>query len=140
MAQVASRLFLVWGIVFLFPGTARSAFYTSMLVAWSATELVRYSYFALALCGVQPRALTWLRYSTFIVLYPLGIVSECRLILLASGPAARVHPLAPLVLYAVLVIYVPGSYVLYTHMLRQRRKTLSKAVGDTARSDEDKAK
>ena len=124
--QVASRFLLVWGIVHPFPQTAASPLYASMLLAWSTTEVVRYSYFALALVGAEHPAFTRLRYSTFLVLYPLGIASECGMILSAIGPAADVHPLLPAALYAVLALYVPGSYVMYTHMLRQRRKVLAR--------------
>ena len=124
--QVASRLLLVWGIVHPFPGVALvSPFYTSMLVAWSVTEVIRYSFFATSLSGYQPAFLTWLRYNTFFVLYPLGITSECALIYkAASGPAAEVRPDYAWVLYAVLAIYVPGSYTLYTYMMKQRRKVM----------------
>lgn len=63
LMQVASRFLLVWGIVNTFPNrTARSPAYSTMLLAWSATETIRYSYFALNLAtGEVPRALTWLR-------------------------------------------------------------------------------
>lgn len=85
------------------------------------------------------------RYNTFYVLYPIGISSECTLIYQALGPAAGIDPLFRYFLIAVLVIYVPGvfylvsnlhnctllltrfllgSYVLYTHMIAQRRKVL----------------
>jgi len=79
-----------------------------MLVAWSVTEVIRYSFFALSLSGWQPAALTWLRYNTFFVLYPVGITSECALIYLATVPAALRNPVEPYILYAVLAIYVPG--------------------------------
>lgn len=81
------------------------------------------------------------RYNTFYVLYPIGIASECTLIVQALGPAAEIDPLFRYFLIAVLVIYVPGmsifgvytriltdhysgSYVLYTHMIAQRRKVM----------------
>ncbi|KFA68833.1 hypothetical protein S40285_01150, partial [Stachybotrys chlorohalonatus IBT 40285] len=122
--QVASRFILVWGIVYPFSHLAQSPFYTSMLVAWSITEVIRYSYFALTLSGFQPRFLTWLRYNTFFVLYPLGISSECALLWLATEPAGQRSELAKWVLYTVLLVYIPGSYTLYTYMMSQRRKVL----------------
>jgi very-long-chain (3R)-3-hydroxyacyl-CoA dehydratase len=111
LMQVASRLLLVWGIVHPFPAIALSSdFYTSMLVAWSVTEVIRYSFFALGLLGWQPRLLTWLRYNTFFVLYPLGISSECALIYQAAvGPAGEVSDAYKWGLYAVLAAYVPGE-------------------------------
>lgn len=134
--QVASRLLLVWAIVYPFPRTTTSSlFYTSMILAWSLTEVIRYSYFALSLArGPKRPPPTWftrLRYSTFLVLYPVGISSEVRLVYLAAvtpAAAAALHPLYPVALYTVLAIYVPGSYILYTHMLTQRRKVLRRLL------------
>jgi very-long-chain (3R)-3-hydroxyacyl-CoA dehydratase len=109
LMQVASRFLLVWGIVHPFPYLAQSPVYSSMLFAWSVTEVIRYSYFALTLSGWQPAALTWLRYNTFFVLYPIGILSECFLVWKAAGPLAQFHELAPWISYAILAVYVPGK-------------------------------
>ncbi|KAK4069859.1 uncharacterized protein Triagg1_6654 [Trichoderma aggressivum f. europaeum] len=130
LMQVASRFLLVWGVLFLYPYLAvELPTYSSMLIAWSVTEVIRYSYFALSLAGFTPRILTWLRYNTFFILYPIGIMSECSLIYFAAvGPAtnATEYPLTlmPYILYGILAIYVPGAYILYTHMMAQRRKVL----------------
>ncbi|KAL2752871.1 hypothetical protein ACRALDRAFT_2044587 [Sodiomyces alcalophilus JCM 7366] len=122
--QVASRYLLVWGIVYPFPWLARSPFYTSMLLAWSITEVIRYSFFAFTLSGIQAKWLVWLRYNTFFVLYPIGILSECAMIYAGAEPARQYGELAPYVNYAILAIYIPGSYVMYTHMMKQRRKVM----------------
>ena len=109
--QVASRFLLVWGVAYFFPQTvAPSPFYSSMLVAWSVTEVIRYSYFAVNLAyGRVPAWLTWLRYNTFLVLYPMGISSECWLVWKAMGPAKAWNPLLEWALVAVLLIYIPGE-------------------------------
>ncbi|KAI0874689.1 tyrosine phosphatase-like protein [Hypoxylon argillaceum] len=124
--QVFSRYAIVWGVTDLFPSLAASPVYSSMLVAWSVTEVIRYSYFALTLSGWQPAALHWLRYHAFFVLYPLGISSEAWLIWCAVGPAKYVvHPLYSTALWAYVVfVYPPSAYILYTHMMAQRRKVL----------------
>lgn len=60
--QVASRLLLVWGVGYNFPQTTKwSPAYSSMLLAWSVTEVVRYGYFVFVLTGGVPRFWTWLR-------------------------------------------------------------------------------
>ncbi|KAI1505429.1 tyrosine phosphatase-like protein [Biscogniauxia marginata] len=135
--QVFSRYALVWGIVDLFPSLAASPAYSSMLGAWATTEVIRYSYFALGLSGWQPAALHWLRYHAFFVLYPVGISSEAWLIYqAAAGPAkACAYPVYSTVLYAFVgLIYPPASYILYTHMMTQRRKVMkaSKAKNEKA--------
>ncbi|KAK4979563.1 hypothetical protein LTR66_010442 [Elasticomyces elasticus] len=124
--QVASRLLLVWGIVHNFPATTTaSPLYSSMLLAWSATEVVRYSYFVASLWGDGvPRWLLWLRYNMFFVLYPLGIASECWLVYKAIAPARTWNLAWEYVLRGILFVYIPGSYVLFTHMMAQRRKVM----------------
>ena len=110
--QVASRLLLVWPIVNTFPNTtARSSpAYSSMLIAWSVTEVIRYSYFAVNLTyGGVPRWMTWLRYNTFFVLYPLGIASECWLVYRAIAPAKSWNKALEWVVRLVLFVYVPGK-------------------------------
>ena len=108
--QVASRLLLVWGVVNNFPTLAKSAAYSSMLVAWSVTEVIRYSYFVLNLSGYQPSAVTWLRYNAFYVLYPLGISSECWLIFKAIKPARELRQEYAWFLQLMLFIYIPGEH------------------------------
>ena len=123
--QVASRLLLVWPVLSLHPAeTQSSVFLSSMYLAWSVTEVIRYGYFVMNLQsrGV-PGWLGWLRYNTFYVLYPVGITSECVLVLKASL-APGTDDLWKYFFWAVLGVYVPGSYVLFTHMIAQRRKIM----------------
>lgn len=156
--QIASRILLVWGVTYPFPHLASSPAYSSMLLAWSVTEVIRYTYFGLNTAGSPPPdALVWLRYNTFYVLYPMGILSEVWLICLATGPAGEVWVGFEWALYAILAIYVPGkslpggvgercvfgvlltavgSYVLYTHMMKQRRKVMKKLKEGAAKKDQ----
>ncbi|KAL2429613.1 hypothetical protein ABEF95_008224 [Exophiala dermatitidis] len=139
--QVASRILLVWVVLEMYPqivvttnvygrqeagSTTGPIALSGMILAWGITEIIRYGFFVwkAAISERVPRALTWLRYSTFFVLYPTGITSECLLIWLALAPAAKQGKGIDLLLKVVLFIYVPGSYVLYTHMMAQRRKIM----------------
>ncbi|KAG5342939.1 hypothetical protein C0989_005888 [Termitomyces sp. Mn162] len=94
-AQVSSRLFLVWGIVEQFTDVRASPLprsyltysqvrtnplYTSMILSWSITEVIRYAFYALTLMGSEPPLLLWLRYTTFYILYLTGASSEALLI------------------------------------------------------------
>ncbi|KAK4157084.1 hypothetical protein C8A00DRAFT_40451 [Chaetomidium leptoderma] len=132
LMQVASRLFLMWAVCWPFPQNNTSVFYSSMLLAWSLTEVIRYSYFALKQVDEVPGSLHWLRYSAFLVLYPIGISSEVAMTLQALfyGPASSLTPWYPYALVMVLLSYIPGSVILYSHMLKQRRKYLG--AGKTA--------
>lgn len=116
LLQVSSRLLLVWGVVNAYPrATSPSPFYTSMIVAWALSEIVRYSYFVLNLRRLGsssgreevPAFVTWLRYNLFYVLYPLGIGSEMALVWKASEVAEWKLQWAFL---AALLVYVPGEF------------------------------
>ncbi|KAF2269187.1 putative 3-hydroxyacyl-CoA dehydratase [Lojkania enalia] len=130
LMQVASRYTLTWGIAYHFPATTKfSPAYTSMLVAWSVTEVIRYSYFAFTLSGLGvPRFITWLRYNTFLILYPLGVSSECWLIYKALPTAEKMDERLGWVLWGILATYVPGFYMLFMHMIGQRRRILGRGV------------
>ncbi|KAK0646202.1 tyrosine phosphatase-like protein [Cercophora newfieldiana] len=125
LIQVFSRILLMWGISFPFPALNVNPFYSSMLVAWSITEIIRYSFFVFKQFDMVPGFLNWLRYSAFLILYPIGISSEVAMIVSAlRGPALTLHEYYPYALISILLGYVPGSVILYSHMLRQRKKNL----------------
>ena len=54
--------------------------YASMVLSWSMTEVIRYSFYACSLVGMTPFVLLYLRYTTFYILYPSGASSEAFLI------------------------------------------------------------
>merc|ERR1712046_197518 len=47
-----------------------------MCVCWCITEVVRYLFYALGVVGLKIPPVTWLRYSMFPILYPLGVAGE----------------------------------------------------------------
>ncbi|KAF9736917.1 hypothetical protein PMIN06_010679 [Paraphaeosphaeria minitans] len=123
--QVASRLILVWVVGYQFPQTTKySPAYSSMLLAWSITEVIRYSYFVFVLTNGVPKLWTWLRYNTFLILYPLGVASETWLIYRAIPPASKLDEKYGWALWALLATYIPGFYMLFTYMLKQRKKVM----------------
>jgi very-long-chain (3R)-3-hydroxyacyl-CoA dehydratase len=139
--QVASRIIVVWGVLTLYPQVvaAKNTWgrpapgpnggpypFAGILMAWGITEIIRYGFFVYkeGISSRTPSWLTWLRYNTFFILYPVGITSECWLMYLALTPAQKEEKGVDWILKAILFIYVPGSYILYTHMMAQRRKVL----------------
>ena len=150
--QVASRLWIVWGIIVpVQQDTISSAVkiteigglsvelnLLTLLVAWSLSELIRYSFFALKEMGIVPYLSLWLRYSGFIVLYPLGVASELTMVWLAL-PYIRSskmwnYPLPNALNFGfdyyiacllVCLVYIPGLPQLYGYLLKQRRKMLA---------------
>jgi len=139
--QVASRILVVWVVLTFYPQIVSTTdvygrpapgsvggpvAFAGIVMAWGITEVIRYGFFVWKE-GVSSRIppwLSWLRYNTFFVLYPIGISSECILMYLALTPAAKEQKGIDVLLKAVLFIYAPGSYILYTHMMAQRRKVM----------------
>lgn len=130
-AQVFLRLLIVLGILQVLPDSPANTHwaYISLCLAWSFTEVVRYSYYASHLADPAAVAywLTWLRYSAFYVLYPIGVASEMTMIYKSLGEAELVVGLwYSWALFAILFTYPPGLYTLYTYMIKQRKKVLHK--------------
>ena len=122
--------------------------YASMVFAWSLTEVIRYSFYASSLISQPPYPLLWLRYTTFYILYPLGATSEAFLIY-STLPFSSPNPfpswrswvwgiwtLGDYARGAMFVIWWPALYVLYTHMMKQRRNVLGggKTVGKSKKT------
>ncbi|KAF6828198.1 protein tyrosine phosphatase [Colletotrichum plurivorum] len=125
--QVVARTIIVWMVWFSFPeSTAASVAYPALVLAWATADAIRYLYLVLNLHGKASGALVWLRYTMFFPLYPIGIASEWWLLYSAIEDAGRVSPVLPPVFYFCLCLYIPGSYTMYTYMIKQRKKTLSK--------------
>eukprot|EP01099_Mayorella_cantabrigiensis_P000600 TRINITY_DN1265_c0_g6_i2.p1 TRINITY_DN1265_c0_g6~~TRINITY_DN1265_c0_g6_i2.p1 ORF type:complete len:118 (+),score=35.63 TRINITY_DN1265_c0_g6_i2:38-391(+) len=87
-----------------------------------------------------PYFLVWMRYTLFLVLYPLGVASEMGLMYVSlphikqTGLWSIRMPNAANMsfdLYTIiileLIIWVPGLYTMYTYMLAQRKKVLAPA-------------
>src|SRR3989338_1285525 len=80
-SQVTSRVALVF-VASSFESARNSPFFTSMVFAWSLTEVIRYPFYMLPKnsTSIIASVLTWLRYTLFFVLYPLGVASELTLV------------------------------------------------------------
>ena len=59
--QVASRLFMVWGVTERYSQAWSSPFYASMVLAWAITECIRYPFYANQLLNAEGPALLWAR-------------------------------------------------------------------------------
>uniref|UniRef100_A0A183B5V3 Very-long-chain (3R)-3-hydroxyacyl-CoA dehydratase n=1 Tax=Echinostoma caproni TaxID=27848 RepID=A0A183B5V3_9TREM len=70
--QISSRVFVVWGILFLLP-EEQSIGVPLILISWSFAEIIRYVFYMLNICNISSSLITWLRYSAFMFLYPTGI-------------------------------------------------------------------
>ncbi|CAG9863277.1 unnamed protein product [Phyllotreta striolata] len=136
--QVASRVIVVCGILIATKSPRDSLGLPLALLAWSVTEIIRYSMYALSLLGQAPYFLTWLRYSTFIVLYPIGITGELLCIYAAQQEVGenKLYTISmpnrlnfifnyQHVLVFLMLLYIPLFPQLYLHMFGQRKKVLN---------------
>ncbi|KAM6071259.1 very-long-chain (3R)-3-hydroxyacyl-CoA dehydratase 2 isoform 1-T1 [Chlamydotis macqueenii] len=161
--QVMSRVFLTWAVthsvkegwrkkenapvveLFLFPQSTEFGLKVQtedsvllFVVAWTITEIIRYSFYTFSLLNHLPYLIKWARYTLFIVLYPMGVSGEL-LTIYAALPFVRQSGLYSIslpnkynfsfdyytFLILVMISYIPIFPQLYFHMLHQRRKVLS---------------
>jgi very-long-chain (3R)-3-hydroxyacyl-CoA dehydratase len=91
-----------------------------MLLAWSVTEVIRYSFYAWNILDEVPYFLLWLRYqyrgisidcrySTFWVLYPIGVGAELWTMTTALKDAYSWQPVYAAVIVVVMLGYIPGT-------------------------------
>jgi hypothetical protein len=98
-----------------------------MMLAWSITEVVRYSFYFLNVLGTVPFPLAWLRYSLFTVLYPMGICGEMFQTFVGMGAHWKlVAPFWYRMSVITVLIYVPGSPYLILNMWGNRKRSLKK--------------
>ncbi|XP_011313555.1 very-long-chain (3R)-3-hydroxyacyl-CoA dehydratase 2 [Fopius arisanus] len=138
--QVLSRVMVVCGVLLATPTSAAAASVglPIALFAWSVTEIIRYGYYFANLIDFVPHLLVWLRYTTFIALYPIGITGELLCFNAARSYAASRPDLWSFMLpntwnftfsyhYSlifVMLLYIPLFPRMYLHMFAQRKKIL----------------
>eukprot|EP00455_Lapot_gusevi_P016727 TRINITY_DN186_c0_g1_i1.p1 TRINITY_DN186_c0_g1~~TRINITY_DN186_c0_g1_i1.p1 ORF type:complete len:218 (-),score=31.74 TRINITY_DN186_c0_g1_i1:82-735(-) len=136
--QVSSRLGLLWAVCNPIQDTHVFWGFALMVVSWCLVEVPRYAFYATKIFEITPYWLLWLRYSLFIILYPTGISGELLCIWKAL-PLIQQSQMWSIAMpnainfgfsfyWCVLIctaLYVPGSPVLFSHMLAQRKKELN---------------
>ena len=138
--QVASRVGLV-AVASRMPELHTQPSIAVFTLSWAMTEVVRYSWYATHLLSKPQPMHTWLRYSTFILLYPIGTAGELFFYYAAWPALSRVHiaahaTLGSILMYVVFPAYVPGLPFLYLHMFQQRSKALRRsASAESSRCD-----
>ncbi|KAJ4385811.1 hypothetical protein N0V93_010242 [Gnomoniopsis smithogilvyi] len=76
LMQVVGRSIVLWMIIEAYPFAALSPFYASMVLAWSAADVLWYSYFSVQLVGGhQYRKFMSTQHTACYLLYPIGIFS-----------------------------------------------------------------
>lgn len=126
--QISSRVFVLFWL-----NVIPEAFQIKLLgisgitvvsVAWSITEIVRYSYYSASLFNKEINWLTFLRYTLFIILYPLGITGEGMIMLSVIKWNNYDFSIVNFVVAVVMLSYLPFFPKLYGYMWQQRKKKL----------------
>ena len=135
--QVFSRVYITWAILYLLPPARLSVGVLMLLFAWTITEMIRYSMYAIQLVATPPYFLTWLRYTFFIIAYPVGVSGELLCSFAGLQHAAKTGLFSytlpnminatfsfPLVIGCIMLLYIPLFPPMYLHMFSQRKKVL----------------
>ncbi|KAK4440836.1 Very-long-chain (3R)-3-hydroxyacyl-CoA dehydratase 2 [Sesamum alatum] len=103
-------------------------------VAWSLSEIIRYSHYASSCMGSSPKWMTFIRYNAFIVLYPIGLFPGEMWLMYEALPFIKKENLYADTLpfsyhkfvKALLFCYPLLWMKLYLHLFKQRRSKLGK--------------
>uniref|UniRef100_H2YIW2 Very-long-chain (3R)-3-hydroxyacyl-CoA dehydratase n=1 Tax=Ciona savignyi TaxID=51511 RepID=H2YIW2_CIOSA len=132
--QVTGRCIALYA-AWLTTGEAEGCAVNNLFIAWSLAEVIRYPTYICQLVGVEFKLLTWLRYHSWILLYPFG--GYCEYVVITS--AARYlddtnsHQLSlpnhfnwafklSTVLRCYVLVLVSGVLVLMRHMWKMRQR------------------
>jgi len=147
MIQTGVRAFILFAMINAEPRVQDNKSVVALIFIWSMAEVIRYPYYMIGLLGIEDKALTWMRYSAWIVLYPIGILLEAVVFcqnLAFLEQSQRLSYLLPnqfnfsfympgfLKFYLSVGIWI-GSYIMLSHMYSQRKKVLG-ASKATAKS------
>lgn len=109
--QSISRNLIMW-VVFWYYGIVNEAF-PIILVCWYLSDLVRYLFYTL-----RTNTVKIVRYNLFLVTYPIGFLLEMYCLKILYTVSGR---LFSYIVAFVVLAYIPGFVLLFSHMLKQRR-------------------
>lgn len=136
--QVSGRAFVLFAMIDHEPRMMTKPVVFYLFIIWALIEIVRYPYYISQLLKAELSFLTWLRYSMWIPLYPLGVLCEGIIILRnipyfeetkrLSVPMPNKWNIAfhmPTFMYLYLIFLIlPGIFFIMTHMQTIRAKKL----------------
>ncbi|GFS60649.1 very-long-chain [Nephila pilipes] len=138
--QVFGRMFMLIGMINAEPRIQSKPAVFYLLYVYCVSEVIRYPYYMLRVYNLDIGLLTWLRYTVWIALYPLGFLCE-GIIILRNIPyfeeTQKFSVFLPnkwnisfyfpsiMRLYLLLGLF-PLLYTAMTHMYRQRVKILGR--------------
>ncbi|XP_072760797.1 very-long-chain (3R)-3-hydroxyacyl-CoA dehydratase [Anoplolepis gracilipes] len=140
--QVGGKGFMLFFMIDAEPRMQTKPVIFYLFLIWSMIEIIRYPYYITQLLNIEISFLTWLRYTLWIPLYPLGFVCEGIIILrnipyfeetqkftvsLPNTYNFALHFPSVMRLY-LLILLLPGIYTLMSRMNQLRSRKLGKCV------------
>eukprot|EP00105_Crassostrea_gigas_P000813 XP_011412760.1 PREDICTED: very-long-chain (3R)-3-hydroxyacyl-CoA dehydratase-like [Crassostrea gigas] len=135
--QVLGRNFILFVIILHEENIQSAPIVFFLLLTWSLIEVVRYPFYMLAVLDKKIYIVTWLRYTLWMPLYPVGIFLEGAVVIMSiplyemsqrfclSLPNnANMAFYFPWLLYAYPPILLIAGYTMLTYMHNQRRKVI----------------
>jgi very-long-chain (3R)-3-hydroxyacyl-CoA dehydratase len=124
IVQVASRIVILWLVAHGIVEVRDHWSFSTMVISWSITEIIRYSFYVCGLFESKPYLLLWCRYTFFFILYPTGAGSEFILAYMALPFVKEINVYFYYGLVGIMTLYIPLFPVQYFHMITQRKKNL----------------
>lgn len=136
--QISGRAFILFAMIEHEPRMMTKPVVFYLFIVWGIIEIFRYPYYLTQLLKIELSFLTWLRYSLWIPLYPLGVLCEGIIILRNLPYFEETKRLSikmpnrwnmtfhmPTFMYLYLIFLIlPGIYFVMTHMQKIRAKKL----------------
>ncbi|XP_011162071.1 very-long-chain (3R)-3-hydroxyacyl-CoA dehydratase isoform X1 [Solenopsis invicta] len=139
--QTGGRAFVLFCMIDAEPRMQTKPVVFYLFVIWSMVEIVRYPYYITQLLNIKIPLLTWLRYTIWIPLYPLGFLCEGIIMLrnipyfeetqrftisLPNSYNFAFHFSSVIRLY-LLFLFLPALYMVMSHMAKLRSIKLGKS-------------
>lgn len=141
LLQTGGRAFVLFLMIDAEPRMQTKPVVFYLFLIWSCVELVRYPYYIMNLLNIEIAVLTWLRYTIWIPLYPMGFICEGIIILrnipyfeetqkftfsLPNSYNFALHFPSVIRLY-LLFFLLPGLCTVMSRMNQQRSRKLQKS-------------
>ncbi|CAH1173711.1 unnamed protein product [Phaedon cochleariae] len=141
--QIGGRLFILIANLEYEPKIQKMPVTFFLFLTWSAIEVIRYPYYMSQLHHRENQLLTWLRYTAWIVLYPIGFLCEGVIVFrnlifvdqsnkwsvsLPNRFNFTFHFATFLRVY-LLAVMIPAMYTLLMHMYTARKAKIGRVGG-----------
>lgn len=141
LLQTSGRAFILFCMIECEPRMQTKPVVFYVFYVWSLVEIFRYPYYITQILNVDIPLLTWLRYTVWIPLYPLGFIFEGIIVLrnipyfdetnkftvaLPNSWNFAFHFPTFMRLY-LLILCIPGMYTMMSHMNQTRAIKIGKS-------------